>query len=193
MTGKTIQRLAVLASASLILGAFIAAPADAKKRKKKPPACASYVPGENGADEKVNVVTESATEEAPLALTVPVAQGLGSGRDPASPTAANVSHAYVPIQVDTKTPAGGALYIQATWSVPPEDYDLYLDTADGTEVANAAGYGPVDDGSTEDSVHAVGSETIISVDTPDCGGYTLDVVGATTPGADLALTIWLGE
>lgn len=193
MTGKTIQRLAVLASASLVLGAFIAAPADAKKKKrKKPPVCATYVPGENGADQEVNVVTDAATEEAPLAITAPVGPGLGSGRDPAD-LGANVSHAYVPIQVDTKAPTGGALYIKATWPVVPEDYDLYLDLADGTEVANSAGYGPVDDGSTDDSEHALGSETIISIDTADCGGYTLDVVGATTPGADIALTMWLGE
>lgn len=193
MTGKTIQRLAVLASASLVLGAFIAAPADAKKRKKKkPPVCATYVPGENGADQEINVVTEAATEEAPLAITATVGPGLGAGRDPEG-EGANVSHAYVPIQVDTKAPTGGALYVKASWTVVPEDYDLYLDTSDGTEVANAAGYGPVDDGSTEDSEHALGSETIISIDTPDCGGYTLDLVGAMTPGGDVELTMWLGE
>lgn len=188
---KTIRALAVLASAAMLLGAFVA-PADAGKKKRKPPVCAPYAPGENGAEEKVNVVTQAHTAEAPLTLEVELGPGLGAGRDPGG-LGAEVSHAYVPVQVDTAAPTGGALYLNATWTVIPEDYDLYLDTADGTEVANSAGYGPVDDGTTEDSTHDFGSETIISIDTADCGGYTLDVVGATTPGGTVTLNLYLGE
>ena len=190
-SSKVLRSLTVVASATLVFGAFVAGPADAAKKKKPKAACPAYVPGENGAGEPVNVVTDAHTADAPLAKTVTVGPGVGSGRNPGG-LGAEVSHVYVPIQVDTAS-AAGALYINASWPVVVEDYDLYLDAPDGTEVANSAGYGPVDDGTTEDSTHDFGSETIISVDTADCGGYTLDVVGATTPGGDVELTFWLGE
>src|SRR5688500_750099 len=65
---RTIRGIAVLASVGLLVGAFAVGPAEArkKKKKKKPVACAPYAPGENGADQKVTVITDAATADAPV-------------------------------------------------------------------------------------------------------------------------------
>ena len=185
-SSRTLKTLALIATAGLMVGVVAAAPAQAGKKKK----CPAYVPGENGAGQPINVVTDAATADKPVELTLPTEAGLGAGRDPEG-FGAHVSHVYVNIQVDSKAasaPLNTGLEFGTAW-----DYDLYLDLADGTEVANSAGYGPVDDGSTEDSRHDFGSETIVGVETSDCGGYTLDVVTATSPGGDVTLKLWLGE
>jgi hypothetical protein len=155
-------------------------------------ACPTYVPGENGAGEKVNVVTDAHTEAAPLQIKLTLEPGLGLGRDPAG-EGAMVSHVYVPIQIDTAAATGGALYSHLTWGTVVEDFDQYLDDAEGNQIANSAGYGPEDDGSPADSEHDFGSEKIISVDSTDCQGYTLDAVGAATHGGEVTLSLYLGE
>src|SRR5687767_48583 len=103
--GRVIRTLAVVATASLVLGAFVAAPADAKKKKKKKPktaSCAPYVPGEAGKDAPVTVVTDAATEEAPVEVTVATAEGLGfSSADGPSGDMGPTSHAYANVQVDS--------------------------------------------------------------------------------------------
>ena len=183
---RLVRSLAVMALASLVLGAFVAAPAEAKKKKK----CAALAVGENGAEQPINVVTDAHTAEAPLEIPLETEAGLGAGRDPGG-FGAHVSHVYVNIQVDSKAssaPLNTGLEFGTVY-----DYDLYLDTTDGTEVANSAGYGPVDDGSTEDSRHDFGSELIYGIETADCDGYTLDVVTATSPGGEVLLKLWLGE
>ena len=195
MTSKTMRQIAVLASATLLLGAFVAGPADAGKRKKKKPPvpiCATYVPSGTAEGAEVNVVTDAHTAEAPLSITLTTEPGAGAGRDPEG-EGMFVSHVYVPIQVDTASAAGGALYSHLTWGTVIEDFDQYLDAPDGTVVANSAGYGTVDDGSTEDSEHDFGSEKIISVDSVDCTNYTLDVVTAMAHGGEVTLDLYLGE
>lgn len=190
--GRIVRSLALIATASLVLGAFMAVPADAKKKKKpkKAAACAPYVPGENGADAPVTVVTDAATADAPATLEVEIGPGLGAGRDPEG-EGALVSHAYPNLQVDSAA-SSALLNVRISWSIPPEDYDIYLDTADGSELASSAGYGPIPGGSDYGS-SAVGSESILAFPASDCDGFTVDVVGATTPGGTVTVDYWLGE
>ena len=185
--GRMIRSLAVMASAGLVLGAFFAVPAEAKKKKK---GCATYVPGEAGAEAPVTKVTSANTADAPAAVEVEVGPGMGAGRDPEG-EGMFVSHAYANVQVDPSA-SSDLLNVRISWDVPPEDYDVYLDTADGTELANSAGFGPVTSGS--DYAHSeAGSETIVGYPVADCEGFTVDVVGATTPGGTITVEYWLGE
>lgn len=150
--------------------------------------CAAYVPGEQGAEAETLTVTDAATEEAPLELEVETAEGLGVGRGSLGPL---VSHAYVNLQVESSTPTAG-LWVKVSFA-PYQDYDLYLDPADGSgEVAAAGGFGPEQDAEPGDSQSDIGSETLTGIRTDDCGGWTLDIAGATTEGGTVTLTTWLG-
>ena len=184
---RLVRSLAVMALASLVLGAFVAAPAEAKKKKK---GCAAYQPGEAGTGAPITKVTSANTADAPASVEVEVGPGLGAGRDPEG-EGAHVSHAYTNLQVDSSA-ASDALNVRISWPNPVEDMDVYLDLADGTEVANSAGFGPITSGS--DYAHSeVGSETIVAYPVTDCDGYTVDVVGATTAGSAVTVEYWLGE
>lgn len=201
---KTTRTIAVVAAASLLVGAFVAGPADARKKKKKkrkPPVvvveqCPAYTPGAAAADVPVLQVTDAATAEAPVTVELETAAGLGMGRDATSPEGQNVSHAYQNLQIDSANPSAG-LFARIEF-VELEDYDLYMDTADGTNVATSAGYMAVSDGDLQnatdnDSTTAPGSEQINGYPATDCDGFTLDVVGATTPGDTVVLKLWLAE
>jgi len=198
MRPRSIRTLAVLASAGLVVGAFAAGPADAAKRKKKrkkPPACATFTPPEAAAEAEVVKLTDAATAEAPVELTITTAAGFGIGRDASSPEGEHVSHAYVPVQVDTKA-SGAGIYGRVNFT-PLFDYDLYLDDPAGTQLMASGGFGVVDDselgGDAENSETGAGFEAIYAITTEDCGGYVFDIVGATTPGEDVTVQLWLGE
>lgn len=206
--GRVIRSLAVVATASLVLGAFVAAPADAKKKKKKPKvaSCAPYVPGEAGKDAPVTVVTDAATAEAPVEVTVPTAEGLGfSSADGASGDTGPTSHAYANVQVDSAT-SGRGLYARIEFT-PTFDYDGFLRTADGTAVAYSAGvnqiplnespvadpFGTGLDGTGHGGHSEMGAEQIDGWATNDCDGFTYDIVSASTPGEDVVVKFWLGD
>lgn len=197
MRSRSIRTLALLASAGLLVGAFAAGPADAakKKKKKKPPACAAFTPPEAAAEAEVVKLTDAATAEAPLEVTVTTGAGFGMGRDASSPEGQNVSHGYVPVQVDSAAPGAG-IYGKVNFT-PVYDYDLYLDDPDGNQLMASGGFGVVDDselgGDADNSETGAGFEAIYGITTADCGGYVFDIVGATTPGEDVTLQLWLGE
>ena len=199
--GRIIRSLAVVALASLVMGAFMAAPADAKK--KKPKGCTAYVPGENGADAPITVVTDAATEEAPVEVTVATAEGLGfSSADGPSGDQGHLTHAYANVQVDSAAKDAG-LYVRVEF---PEtfDYDGFLRTSDGTAVAYSAGFnqgmtpagdpsGLGLDGTGHGGHSEMGAEQIDGYLATDCDGFTYDIVSAGTPGGDVTVKYWLGE
>lgn len=200
--GRTIRTLAVLASAALVLGAFTASPADAKKKRKKkakkPPACAPYQPGEAGADAPITVVTNAATEEKPVELEVETAEGLGfSSAEGPSGDEGHTSHAYSNVQVDSAK-SGAGLYARVEFA-PTWDYDIFLRTSDGTAAAYAAGFNQVIvpafglDGTGHGGHSEQGAEQIDGFATADCDGFTLDIVSAGTPGGTVTVKYWLGE
>ena len=195
MKSRSIRTFAVLAAAGLLVGAFTAAPAEAgKRKKKKPPACAAFVPPESAGEAEVVKLTDAATEEAPVEVAVATGPGLGIGRDPEG-EGQFVSQTYVPVQVDSAAPGAG-IYGRVDFT-PLYDYDLYLDDAAGTQLMASGGFGVVDDselgGDADNSETGAGFEAIYGITTEDCGGYVFDIVGATTPGEEVTLKLWLGE
>ena len=190
------RALSVLMVVVLIGALFATTALDAgakknKKKKKKPKVCAPYAAPEHAADLEVAKVTDKATEEAPIEITLSTDEGLGMGRGTFGPL---VSHAYQNVQVDSKAKSAG-LYMRVEFA-DYQDYDLYLDRADGTTAAQAAGFGDTEslqDGDTSDGHTEMGAEQVTGITTADCGGYTADIVGATTQGGDVTVKLWLGE
>jgi hypothetical protein len=200
-SSRLLKVTAVVGASALILGAFAAGPAEAKKKKKKKPAvCATYVPYEPGAGAPIGVVTPAATTDAPLTATVSTEAGLGTSTNETedSDTGALVSHAYYNVQVDSITPSA---YLYVRLEFPGyNDYDLFLRNPDGTSDIYSAGGPPYQnfaDG-TGHGGHAEGgptgaSENIDGATATDCQGFTLDIVSATTQGGDVTVKAWLGE
>ena len=198
---RYIRSASVLASAALILGAFVA-PADAKKKKKPkppppPPACAPYVPGESGAEAATTIVTDAATAEAPVVIDLTAEPGL-----PSTPTVNGVgfdgtSSLYQNVQVDTANPSAG-LYVKFEFP-DRHDYDLDLEYADGSTAAssgdaNAAPGNDLGSGSPEGAWEAgTNYESLNGINTPDCAGYTARMKAYTTNGGAVKLSLWLGE
>ena len=199
--GRIMRSIAVLASAGLVMGAFVAAPAEAAKKKKK--TCAAYSPGDTGAGADTTIVTDAATAEKPVEIALDTAEGLGlSSSDGPSGDEGHTSHAYTNVQVDSASPEAG-LFVRVEFS-PAFDYDLFLRSSDGTAVAYTAGFNqgitPVGDPSglgldgTGHGGHSEqGAEQIDGWLTADCDGFTVDVVSAVTPGGDVTVKYWLGE
>ncbi len=189
MKSRSVRTLAVLASAGLLVGAFAVGPADAAKKKKKK-GCAPITVPETAGDAKVVTVTDAATAEAPVVVEVESDPGAGLGRDPEG-EGAHVSHNYVPVQVDPAAASSG-LYASIHFN-PAWDYDLYIDDLGGTEVAHSAGFLTYSSAEGAAGESGVGSESIFGLDSADCTGYVLDVVGATTAGDSVTVELYLGE
>lgn len=195
---RYIRSASVLASAALILGAFVA-PADAKKKKPKPPppppACAPFAPGELGAGAPTNVVKETATADAPVEVKVATDAGAGTGGT-GNATAdgvlgSEISHAIQNVQVDT--PADATLFVRLEMPAHT-DYDLFVYDAAGEAVAQAAGFNPeptVYNDDTHGGHTEKGAEVIDGLASVDCAGYTLDIAGASTPGGEVTLKLWV--
>ena len=196
---KTIKTLSVLASAALVVGAFAAAPADAKKKKKKPAraGCPAYVPSKWSTDIPVTIVNDTHTADAPLEVTVSTEAGVGmsSGDSPENGQASHAAHAFLNVQVDSGSPEVGlygTVEFQPTW-----DYDLFFRGNDGVGIAYSAGTAPAGpyglDGTGHGGHSGVGTENIDGLATADCTGYIVDVVTSVGPGGDVKLKLWLGE
>ena len=200
MKSRSVRTFAVLASAGLILGAFVAAPADAAKKKKKPPACPAFA-SELAGDTPVNMVTDAHTAEAPLVLEIETPPGLGSSSNSApaggpteDPTHGAPAHTFVPVQFDSAVAETGAYFtLEYTF---PLDYDLWIRGDDGVAVAGAAGFipgVPFLDGTGYGGHTGQGTENVEGLITADCTGYTVDIVSAATPGETVTLKMWTGE
>ena len=193
--------LTVLMVVALIGGmlATTALDAGAKKKKKKKPkskVCAPYAPGEQGADAETTVVTDKATEEAPVEVTLTAEPGAGTLFEGIEIGA--ISHVFHNVQVDSKAKTTG-LWVRL--EIPEyEDYDLYLNNPDGTTASKASGFNAHTEGSplayndTSSGGHTEnGAEQLDGIKSSDCQGYTVDVAAATAPGGDVTLKFWLGD
>jgi hypothetical protein len=134
------------------------------------------------------VVTDAATEEKPIEVTVTTAAA-------ANGEPADTSKQFVNIQVD---PAASDTGLWARFEMNEgEDYDIYLNFSDGTEAASAGGFNPAPQGPLDGTGSGGHSETtaeqLDGIKSSDCQGYTLDMSSFNTPGGDRTLKLWLGE
>jgi hypothetical protein len=195
-TSKVLRTIAVLSTSALVLGAFAAGPADAKKKKKKPPACPTYTAPDWAPESKTTIVTDAATADAPAEFALETAPGAGfsSADEPEGGTGAP-SSAYHNIVVDSAAP-DASLFVRAEYA-PTWDYDIFLRTPEGAPVAYEADFnpltaaGPTPVGGNEGAHPEPGAGQIDGAASADCTGYTLEVVSGTAPGGTVALTFWL--
>lgn len=194
---KTVRTLAVLASAAMLLGAFVG-PADAKK-KKKPAPCAPYTSPEWATDvaEEVAIVTDAATAEAPVEVTITSHPGVGfTSPDGESEDTGETSHVYQNVMVDTAAATGGNLFVRAEYT-ELFDYDLFLRLPDITAVAYEADFnpatvaGPTGVGTLEGASAEPGASQIDGFPSADCTGYTIDLASGTAAGEEVTLKLWL--
>jgi hypothetical protein len=189
-----VRSIAMAGAACLILGAFVAGPAQAKK----PAACKPFKAKTDGKGQPLSKVTDAATADKPVEVTVATAPGLGlsSPDGPSGDTPPDgPTHAYYNVQVDSKA-STASLYVKAEYT-PALDYDLYL-RSEGAALAYSAGFSvPIPaaglDGTGSGGHTEVGSENIDGWPATDCSGYTVDIVSATTPGGDVTLKFWLAK
>ncbi len=202
------KTLTVVLTTTLVAAVW-AMPADAKRKKPKkpkpttPPACAPYAPGELGAGAEGFIVTDAATEEAPVEVPITLGESLGD----ADLVGAGLpySNQFVNIQVDSAAAEAG-LYLLFEFPTK-RDYDLRVYWPTGEEVAASHGFQPGLEADVEDPVFGINpsnqggnagestntSEKIVGLITPDCGGYTVDVQNWLGEGGDFTLKAWVGE
>lgn len=193
MKSRSVRTLAVLASAGLILGAFVAGPADAAKKKKKP-ACAPYATAvEAAAEGPVVQVTEAATADAPVVVEFEHPASLVQ-EAPQLPDTQDEK--YVNIQVTSKAPAG--LYVKEEFN-SRHDIDLYLFDEAGEEVASSGAFNPAPVNVADRIDFSSGGrggetfESITGFEAAPCQGFTAESIAFATPGTPVKMTIWLGE
>jgi hypothetical protein len=160
--------------------------------------CATFTPGEAGTEKPTVVVTDAATEEAPLEQTVSLDMSLADFDFTGMVLPAE--HDAINIQVDSNA-ADAGLYV--LFEFPSRrDYDLNLLHADGSYAARSHGFNPIipegrpttisnEGGHGGESTDA--SEKLVGIKTADCGGYTLDVANYLGEGGDMMVKLWLGE
>ena len=191
---KTLRSLAVLASAALVVGAFVA-PADAKKKAKK---CAPYASPSWAVDAETTVLTDKATADAPVEVELTTAPGVGftSADDPSGGTG-DVTKVYHNVVVDSAA-ASAPLSVRVEYA-PVWDYDLFLRIPAGPSLAYEADFnpataaGPTPVGGMEGAHAEPGASQIDAYPSPDCAGYTIDVSSAITAGGAVTVKMWLGE
>jgi hypothetical protein len=206
MTSKTVRRMAILASATLVLGAFVAGPADAKKKKKKPGCSAptyaeplSDSPSKTEASKApLATITDTATAAAPMVIEFDHGPAVwlyvdprgGSGLHQA-PLVEDTKWFNVQIDSAVKTPV---LNARLDWATPSmSDVDLFAwDAASGAEVSHSGAANFTPDPVPGDT-GAQGWEQFTGASTTDCQTVTFESRAFYTKGEAMTLTIWLGD
>ena len=179
---RFIRTIAVVGLSALVLGAFVAAPAGAAKKKALK--CSAFTPGIEGAAEaEVVKVTPKATEEKPVVIELE--HGM------AGPSEASLNEEQF-FNIQIYGPSSG-LYILEEFS-DRHDVDLYLYDAAGEEVAssgafNMAPVGPFSAGGNGGSNY----ESIPGFPVSTCEGYTIRSNAYLTSGTAATIKLWFGE
>ncbi|MEA2452878.1 MAG: hypothetical protein QOG04_1588 [Actinomycetota bacterium] len=199
---KTFRTLATVAVASLLLGALVAAPAEARKKKPKPkpPSCpaATYAdPASPSASRPepgaaTTTITDAATAEAPVTIEFEHGPALW---ETASQTPIQEDTKWFPIQVDSASSTKG-IYLRLDWAVPSvSDMDLYLwDGGSGEQaaVSGATNAVPVNAPFVAET-GAMGYESISGFAVSDCATFLVESRAFMTAGEAVTLTMWLGD
>lgn len=194
---RSFRGIAVVASAAMVLGAFAAAPAEAKKKKKSCPAFQPVEPTSDSGEKaealeaEIVKVTDKATADKPIVIEYEHGPALW---ETATQTPIVEDTAFFNFQVQTKKPGAG-LHLEMTWPTPSEsDIDMYLyDT--GARAASSGAFNPAPVPGVFDASGngGMGFETIPGFDAANCAGYTVESRAFMTTGQDVTLTVYLGE
>lgn len=159
--------------------------------------CAPYTPGQEGTGAQTTVITDAATAEAPVVLEFDAEAGLGAMPIGGTPVPYDeTTRVFHNIQVDSANPSVG---VYAKLEFPEyHDYDLYLNHPDGSAAgyagdANAAPGHGLGSGTEGGSESGTDYEAVLGLGTPDCGGYTAEMVSFLSTGGTMKLSLWLGE
>ncbi|MDQ3962577.1 MAG: hypothetical protein M3277_01465 [Actinomycetota bacterium] len=159
------------------------------------PACPAYVPGEEGAEAETTIVTDAATEEKPVVVELDSEAGLGAMPIRGTPVPYDETyHFFHNVQVDTAA-ADTGIYARLDFA-EYRDYDLYLNYPDGTEADHSGDFNAIAGelgcgGTSCDS--STSHEAILGIRTPDCGGWTAEMVSYLAEGGPVTLSLWVGE
>ena len=194
-SGRTIRSVAVLASAALVLGALVAAPAAAGKKK-----CARYAPAapQSNADTaaeapsaKVLKVTARATEAKPVTVELDQGPGFWIYDAELHQTPVIDSTQFVNVQV---VGANKGLYIRQEWATPSiSDLDLYMYDVTGAEVGGSGAFNPAPLPVISSQTGGMGYEQVSGFDAPNCTGFTIESRSYATTGETVTLKFWLGD
>ena len=196
MGSRSIRILAVVASAALILGALVAGPADAKKKKKGCPAASFVEPASPSGSRtevpggEVTTITDTATADAPVVIEYEHGPALW---DTANQEPIVEDTKWFNIQVDSAAPAA-ALYARQEWPIPSvSDMDLYLwDGPSGAQVAVSGAFNgapvPVP---VVGETGGMGYESISGLVVGDCAGLAVESRAFMTAGEVMTLKVWL--
>ena len=199
---RMFRSVAVLAAAALVMGAFLALPAEAGKRKKKKKVktCAAFTPAEpqsnseqtaEALEAEVALVTDKNTKDSPLTIEYEHGPALW---ETVNQVPIVEDTLFYNIQVDSrsKTPT---LNLRLDWDpVSESDIDLYMYDGSGAEVESSGAYNPIPVPGVLDAEGrgGMGFESIPGFAASDCAGYTLESRAFTTTGQAVTLTAWLG-
>lgn len=203
MRVRTVRSFAVLASVALLVGAFAAGPAEAKKKKKKKaPACATYAPAApaspaaaaaDAPKQTVVQVTPAATEAAPVKVELDQGPGLWAYGPDLNQLPVVDDTQFVNLQV-SGAPAGAGLYIRQEWSASsPDDLDMYVYDASGTEVTNSGAFNAAPVPPVSSTSGGLGYEQVSGFAVPNCMGVTVESRTYLTEGQAVTISAWLGE
>ena len=161
--------------------------------------CPKYKPGHNlwVRDKTIKIVKDSSTASKPMTFQLQTGTGAGLTSDVPSEEKGWTSHERTLLQVDTKY-RQAKLYVRVEF-LPGLDYDIYLLGTGGSLVAYAGGFnqapipGTPADGTGNGGHSELTAEQLDGILTNDCGGYTLDVASAVTPGGAVTVKYWLAK
>lgn len=165
----------------------------------KPAACSSFTPGEAGKDKATLVLTDAATEAAPVEQKIHLDASLADAGLGVVPSQGPFASSYdrFNIQVDSASPEVG---VYALFEFPQRrDYDLNLLHPDGSVAAagrtwNTVMGTPADILSAENYGGESGEtyEKLLGIKTSDCGGWTVSPENHLGEGGDFVVKLWLG-
>ncbi len=201
MRARTVRSLGVVAAAALLVGAFVATPAEAaKKKKKKPKGCpaVTFVEPESPSTSKTEVpggevvtVTDAHTAEAPLVIEFEHGPALW---DWAHQEPIIEDTKWFNIQLDSAAAAAN-VNIRLEWPIPsPSDIDLFAwDAITGAELnhSGAANIAPVNVPVIGET-GGMGWESISDLALTDCSGFSVESRAFWSAGeSNMALKLWV--
>ena len=182
-------------------GSLLASMTQVQSAFAAPGPCPKYKPGGNGVGKPIKVVTDARKVTAPLVVTLQTEPGAGfsSPNEGEETPPETVPHSYINVQVNTVR-SSAKLFVRVEF-LAAYDYDLYLRDSARVARAYAAGFNAVIvnepliglDGTGHGGHSERGAEQIDGLVTPDCFGYTVDVVSSSTTGGPVTVKFWLAR